>query len=204
MEIILHRINTIEGLRKIPLQYGVEIDVREDLKLSHDPTRYVKGSKLASLKNYLKEYDRAGHKGTIVFNIKATGIEEEVMQLAAENNIENYFLLDVEMPYLYKASLKGVNKMAVRYSEYEPIQFVDNFRGNGSKGGKLDWVWIDSATELPLDKDIVKRLEGFKTCLVSPDRWGRPEDIPQYIKQMSALSFKLDAVMTEYKYAHLW
>ena len=40
MQIIVHRINTIEGLKKVPTQYGVEIDVRGyggKILLNHDP-----------------------------------------------------------------------------------------------------------------------------------------------------------------------
>jgi hypothetical protein len=40
MIIICHRINTIEELKKIPKEYGVEIDVRgygDKMVLTHDP-----------------------------------------------------------------------------------------------------------------------------------------------------------------------
>ena len=43
MEIIIHRINKIDKLKKIPIKYGVEIDIRSyknDLILSHDPYKY--------------------------------------------------------------------------------------------------------------------------------------------------------------------
>jgi hypothetical protein len=189
MQIIIHRVNTIEKLKTLPPDYGVEIDIREDLTLSHDPSKKSE-SKRDNLVGYLKEYDKGGHKGTIVFNIKAAGIEEEVIKLAKENNIKDYFLLDVEMPYLYRASGQGVKRIAVRYSEYEPIELTENFRG------KVDWVWIDTATVLPLDEKIVKQLKGFKTCLVCPERWGRPEDIPVYKEKMKNLGFFPTSVMT--------
>ena len=40
MEFIAHRVNTIEELRKVPKEYGVELDLRdfgERLILQHDP-----------------------------------------------------------------------------------------------------------------------------------------------------------------------
>ena len=41
MEYIAHRVNTIEELRKLPLEYGVELDLRDDLNgriyISHNP-----------------------------------------------------------------------------------------------------------------------------------------------------------------------
>lgn len=189
MQIIIHRVNTIEQLKTIPPKYGVEIDIREDLTLSHDPAN-KHTEKRDTLANYLKEFNKGSHKGIIVFNIKAAGIEEEVLTLAKKYNIKNYFLLDVEMPYLYRASNQGGRKLAVRYSEYEPIELVENFRN------KVDWVWIDTATKLPLNKKVIKKLQGFKTCLVCPERWGRPEDISVYRKKMKKLGFTPNAVMT--------
>ena len=197
MQLIIHRVNTIKKLKTIPNYYGVEIDIREDLTLSHNPSKTSKSNR-DNLVEYLKEYNKGGHTGPIVFNIKAAGIEEEVIKLAAKNNIKDYFLLDVEMPYLYKASGQGVKKIAVRYSEYEPIELIENFRG------KVDWVWIDTATVLPLNKKIVKQLKGFKTCLVCPERWGRPEDIAVYKKKMKNLGFSPTAVMTAVSYISDW
>ena len=40
MKFIAHRINTVEELKKIPTEYGVELDLRdrgERLILQHDP-----------------------------------------------------------------------------------------------------------------------------------------------------------------------
>ena len=42
MEIIIHRINSIRKLKKIPGRYGVEIDVRSlksNLILNHEPKK---------------------------------------------------------------------------------------------------------------------------------------------------------------------
>jgi len=119
-------------------------------------------------------------------------------------NIQNYFLLDVEFPYLYNATRKqGIRKIAVRYSEAEPIEAVE---AQISELGKplLDWVWIDVNTTLPLNQDVIKRLSKFKTCLVCPERWGRPEDIPRYTEKMKQLGFKPDAVMTSLDYVDEW
>ena len=44
MEIIIHRVNKIKKLKKIPTTYGVEIDIRSfksKLILSHDPQNRV-------------------------------------------------------------------------------------------------------------------------------------------------------------------
>lgn len=198
--IIAHRVNTIGGLKKIPKEFGVEIDVRHDraankLYLNHDPG--AKNGRYDDLDNYLKRFQNA----FVVFNIKEAGIEQRCIDLAAKHKIlkENYFLLDVEFPYLYRAARKeGVREIAVRYSEAEPIEMTL------TQKGLVDWVWIDTNTRLPLDAKVKEQLAGFKTCLVSPDRWGRPDDIIAYRKKIEKLKFPLTAVMVGMEYVHLW
>ena len=51
MDIVIHKINTIQELKYIPKKYGVEIDVRaykKKIVLSHEP--FINGE---DLKNYL-------------------------------------------------------------------------------------------------------------------------------------------------------
>lgn len=200
MQIIIHRVNTIEKLNKIPKEYGVEIDIRgygNKLFLNHDTIDDSK--KYVSLDEYLKHYNHA----FIIFNVKESGYEGQIIELAKKYGIENYFLLDVEFPYLYRATRKdGFRNIAVRYSEAEPIDAVLAQIVDGKT--LLDWVWIDTNTKLPLDKNIVEKLKLFKTCLVCPERWGRPQDIFNYISQMKKLNFKPDAVMTAFEYAKDW
>jgi hypothetical protein len=192
MKIVSHRVNTVAGLVATPTQYGVEIDIRGEggnLVLTHDPVDPAK--EYDDLDSYLAAYQHA----FVIFNLKEAGYEQRVIELAAKYGIENYFLLDVEFPYLYRATRKeGVRKIAVRYSEAEPIEAVLA----QVQGGQplLDWVWIDTNTQLPLTAEIVEKLKPFKTALVCPDRWGRPQDIPDYIAQMKSLGFQPDLVMT--------
>lgn len=193
---IAHRINTIKGLKTIPPEFGVEIDVRhnngnDSLYLNHDPGTGV------DLEVYLKNYR---HR-FIIFDIKEAGIEQRCIDLAAKYKIpkQNYFLLDVEFPYLYRASRKeGVKEIAIRYSEAEPLEY------SLAQKGFVNWIWIDTITKLPLDEYTITKLQGFKTCLVSPDRWNRPQDIPIYKKYMNNLNFPLDAVMVGFEYINLW
>jgi len=193
--IIIHRINTIKQLRKIPLEYGVEIDVRgyrKKLVLNHEPMQ--EGD---SLEEYLKQYNHS----FIIFNIKEAGIEDQVIRLAERYGIKEYFLLDVEFPYIYKATHKdGFKKIAIRYSEAEPIEMAL------AQKGLLDWVWVDTNTKLPIDKKSYKQFKeaGFKLCLVCPERWGRPEDIPKYKRFIKENYIEFHAVMTTMKYANLW
>ena len=193
---VIHRVNTIEGLKSIPTEYGVEVDLKargDKIILNHEA--FSDGD---DFEEYLKEYK---HK-LIILNIKEAGIESRVLELMERFGITEYFLLDVEHPYLYSASQRGMSKMAVRYSEYEPIELAMNF--NNGVGGKVDWIWIDTVSDLPLDEATIAKFAGFKTCLVCPERWGRPEDIAKYAEQMKAMNFEPTAVMTALKYVDEW
>jgi hypothetical protein len=192
MEIIIHRINKIKELKKIPINFGTEIDIRSnnsDLILSHNP--FLKGDKL---ENYFENYK---HK-TLVLNLKEAGIEKAVLDMIKKYSIKSYFLLDVEMPYMYTATKRGQKNIAVRFSEYEDIALADHFKN------KLKWVWIDTTTKLPLNRNNIKTLSKFKSCLVCPERWGRVEDIAKYKKKLKKLKYKPDAVMTSKKCLTNW
>lgn len=204
MQIFIHRVNTIEKLLTIPTKYGVEIDIRgfgNRLLLNHDPLK-DEGA-YDTLEDYLANYQRRGQQGGIIFNTKEAGYENEILDLATKYKIDNYFLLDVEFPYLYRATRKErMSQIAVRYSEAEPIEAVEAQIENGQP--LVDWVWIDTNTHLPLDSNTITRLSPFKTCLVCPERWGRPEDILRYAKQMQELNFTPTAVMTALDHAQTW
>jgi hypothetical protein len=202
MLVITHRINTLSALSKLPLRYGVEIDVRRDntsgrLYLNHDQGQGQ------DLDKYLQQ----AAERFIIFNIKEAGIEQACVELADKyllpggafgKNTKNYFLLDVEFPYFYKASRQGQKNLAARYSEAEPIEFAQAHKNF------VDWIWIDVITKLPLDAKIINKLRGFKTCLVSPECWGRPRDIAKYQKQMQQLNFQPTAVMCDPGYEKIW
>jgi hypothetical protein len=189
---IVHRVNTIRQLKKIPPRFGVEVDIRgfgKKLVLNHEPLKTGD-----NLERYLKNYR---HR-FIILNIKETGIENRVLELCKKYKISDYFLLDVEAPYIYRAAKRGESKIAMRYSENEPLEGALVYKG------KVDWLWIDVCTKLPLNKNIVKKISPFKTCLVSPECWGRPKDIKKYQRQMRKLNFHLDAVMADWEYINLW
>jgi hypothetical protein len=197
MLIVAHRINTLEKLKALPNKYGVEIDIRgygDQMLLNHDPIKNPQDH--VDLETYLAQFAKQ-EMAFVIFNTKEAGYEKRIMALAEKYGIpkEKYFLLDVEFPYLYNATrVQGVREIAVRYSEAEPIEAVEAQTLDGKT--LLDWVWIDTNTRLPLDEDIVKRLSPFKTALVCPDRWGRPEDIDAYATRIKELGMNLDMVMT--------
>ena len=193
MEIIIHRVNSIDSLNKVPNYFGTEIDIRvfgSKLVLNHEP--FQNGE---DLDNYLDEYVH----GTLILNIKEAGIESEVLRrVRLREKIKSYFLLDVEFPYLYRASRDGEKSIAVRYSEDESIETVKKYVN------KVDWLWIDTLTTLPILYEDINVFSQFKTCLVCPERWGRPNDIIQYRNRLSEFGISLDAVMTAKNFANYW
>jgi hypothetical protein len=193
MEIILHRVNTIKELRKTPKEYGTEIDIRaygSNLILNHEA--FQTGDRL---EDYLDEFTH----GTLILNIKEAGIEDEVLrQVRLHHQINSYFLLDVEFPYLYLASRNSERSIAVRFSEDESIETVKKYVD------AVDWIWIDTNTKLPINEINLPIVNKFKKCLVCPERWGRASDIENYKKIMYDFKFSIDAVMTQNKYSNLW
>ena len=63
----------------------------------------------------------------------------------------------------------------MRFSEFEPIELSEKFKRF------TDWIWIDTITKLPIDKSNLKIIKKFNSCLVSPERWNRKNDIKKYL-----------------------
>ena len=92
---IIHRVNDVQDLNKLSVNFGVEIDIRANngaLILSHD----LNQKNSSNLNDYLDVYNHQ----FLVANIKESGIEEEVINALETKDISNYFLLDVEFPFL--------------------------------------------------------------------------------------------------------
>lgn len=194
---IMHRVNTIEWLKNTDTKYWVEIDLRawkvneetNSIILNHEP--FELGD---SFEEYLEHYKHA----FMILNVKEDGIEERILELLKKHNIEDYFFLDVEFPFIYRYTKEWNKKVSIRYSEAEVIEQAQAFKW------KADYLWIDTNTTLPIDKEIIEKMKWFTTCLVSPDRWGRPEDIIPYKEKMKELGFELDMVMVWEEYSNLW
>ncbi len=159
--LVQHRINTIKDLCDTPINYGVEVDIREqngDLICTHDP--FKKGE---LFKDFLSHFK---HK-FLIANIKEEGIEKDVISHIKDQKIENYFLLDVTFPYIVKLTKEGINDIAVRVSDYEPL----NLNLIAELG--IKWIWLDAFSNFPIEE--LKKIKAsasknkIKVCLVSPE-----------------------------------
>ena len=202
---INHRINSVKQLEKVPLQNGIELDIRyhkNDLVLHHEAFHHHEHHP-ERLEDLLKQWK---HKGCMILNVKTEGIEKACIDLMNIYHIQGWFFLDISLPSLVKYAqyavdnkIKGFStaNLAVRFSEYEPIEHTLAF------AGKAQWVWIDCFTHLPLNQDIYKKLKdsGYKICLASPELQKYPASQIEIFKNQIK-GFDIDAVCT--KYPDLW
>lgn len=195
MEFIAHRINTLEELKALPYEYGVELDLRDDLNgrvyIQHNP--FEKGE---DFEEYLKAY----HHGTMILNIKSERIEHKVLELISKYDVKSYFFLDSSFPMIKLLSDIGEKNIALRFSELEGLDTIRNM------AGKATWVWVDCFTRLPIDKDSYKELKnlGYKLCMVSPELEGQPEKLEDYKAFLLENGIVMDAVCTKVYNVERW
>ena len=187
MHFIAHRVNTIKDLLNTPVEYGVEVDLRdfgEKLILQHDP--FKDGE---SFEEYLKNYNH----GTMILNIKSEGIETRVLKLIQQYNIKSYFFLDCSFPMINLLTSKGERNIALRFSEFEGIDTISLM----SK--KIEWIWVDCFTKLPISFKNYKTLKdlNYKLCLVSPELQNQDLKIELYKDYLQKENIIFDAICTK-------
>ena len=183
---IVHRVNTIESLRKVNPEYGVEVDLSGDsngnVYMQHEP--FESGE---LFEDFLKEY----HHSFIILDIKKERIEFEVLRLIQKYGVKDFFFLDCSFPMIYMLTSKGIKDVAIRFSEFEGLDTVRNM------SGKANWVWVDTFTKNPLTQRIVNEIKGlgYKICFVSPELQGQPEKIEQYLEEIK--DYNLEAICAD-------
>lgn len=195
MEFIAHRINTIEELKEIPQEYGVELDLRDDLNgriyIQHNP--FEQGE---DFEEYLKLYNH----GTMILNIKSERVEYQALNLINKYNIKKYFFLDSSFPMIYLLSKEGEKNVAIRVSEFEGMDTARNM------AGLVSWIWLDCFTKIPIDYIQYQELKslGYKVCFVSPELEGRQQDVEKYRDIFKEDKMVLDAVCTKKYNIDIW
>ena len=188
MEIIAHRINTINQLKNLNYKFGVEVDIRSNEKtliIGHDPF-----SDYINFIDWLFFYNH----GTLILNVKENGLEDELIKIMKSFKKDNFFILDQSFPYIFKTIKAGEKRCAIRLSEYESINTVLSLKG------KLSWVWIDFFTKFPVDYETYKILKShnFKLCFVSPELQGHNHSTCLNLKNyINSYKMYFDAVCTK-------
>lgn len=163
MKKILHRVNTINYLKKVPKEFGVEVDIRSfnnKVIISHEPL--LNGT---SFEEWISFYEH----DFLILNIKEEGLEKYVLDILEKYKIKNFFFLDQSFPFLLKTINSGEKRCAIRISEFESIDSAYNL------AGRIEWVWIDYFNKFPLNQNDfigLKKL-GYKICIVSPEIQGK-------------------------------
>ena len=194
-EYIAHRINTIEELKQLPTEYGVEIDLRDNLDgeiyLQHAP--FILGD---DFEEYLQNYKH----GTMILNIKSERVEIKALELLKKYNIQNYFFLDSSFPMIKLLTDRGERNIALRYSELEGLENLKLMQG------KCDWVWADCFTKFPLTEESYKTIKelGYKICFVSPELEGQEDKISEYRKIADAGKITFDAICAKKHNFQIW
>ena len=186
---VCHRINSIKLLKKIPYNYGVEIDIRDyknTLILNHDP--FKKGE---SFLKYLKHFK---HR-FLVINVKSEGIETKIYNILQKRKINNFFFLDVSLPFIVKLSKSLTKKISIRVSDLESIQTASNFKK------KVEWVWLDYFKDNVLKLNNIKILKNmkYKVCYVSHDLQNRKIQNKEiaYFKKTKEKKVLLDMIIVK-------
>ena len=189
-----HRINTIKELKKIPTNFGIEIDISTDSKklvLKHDP--FATGETLEKFLNFYK------HK-FVILNVKSEGLEEKILRVLIKKKIKNYFFLDSSFPKIIDLTKKKVSQIAIRVSYYEDISTAKKLKN------KVKWIWYDTFFGLPktLEHFILLKKLNYKICIVCPEL----HKIKLNTKSKNFINLKksnlLDAVCTKQKFFKKW
>lgn len=182
MQIIKHRVNSLQELQNLDTKFGVEIDIRtrgDRIILSHDP--FTEGPEL---EDFLDLYQH----GVLILNVKEDGLEREILEHEAFSRIE-YFFLDQPFPTLRKSILQSFSS-AMRTSEFENLPSVNLIPS---------WLWIDNFTgdwsDLPRQIAFCQE-RGIKSCLVSPELQSRSVGEIGEIQRFGL--DELDAVCTKF------
>lgn len=172
--IIWHRVNTIEELKDIDINDGVEIDVRSNKGIPY-LSHYINEDGIL-FEDWLKHYKL---KGTLVINVKEEGLETIIIELLVKYNITNYMFLDEPFWYLLNSSRQFSNKnFAIRVSKFESVE-------TALKSRELsDWVWYDYFDDYINIDDIHKLNEaGFKVIIPSPELVNSTKDYEHILKE---------------------
>jgi hypothetical protein len=191
---IAHRINSSEQANSIPVEYGIEFDLRDSnnkIIVTHDP--FTQGEEFEEFLSKLSNR-------FLIVNIKSEGIEIGVLELLKKYKFEDFFLLDCSFPSIVKLSKLGEKRIALRFSEYENfVNVIDN-------KDKISWVWVDCFSEFPLTKHLeeVFHIHGLKICVVSPELQGQSELIHIYKDYIKQENINIDAICTKSYNISLW
>lgn len=169
MIVVRHRRNTSAMLAATDPADGAEIDLRwrdGRLVLAHDP-----GEDGEPFEAWLQGWR---HR-LLVANTKEEGIVGRVLETLDRHGV-TAFVLGPDPGEALPFWRAGDRRIAVRVSEIHPPAMALGL------ARYADWAWVDSFDDLSLDAADHRALKvaGLRTCLVSPELYGRDTPIDRF------------------------
>ena len=158
--------------------YGLETDIRDlnnRLVISHDMPTDNAPLFLEQLFTY---YSNGGFSSTLALNIKADGLQRELLMLLKKHNISQYFIFDMSIPDTLEY-LKLKMRTFIRRSDLENLPLLESY---------AQGIWLDEMNEPWINESvIIEQAQKHKAvCIVSSELHGR-EHMSQWSKIKRAL-----------------
>lgn len=154
--------NTAEAFeRSFSLGFGTETDIRDfqgSLVISHD---IPKTGHMIDLETFFQIFVSYDKSLPLALNIKADGLQSQLLNLIEKYQIENYFVFDMSVPDAL-GYLKNNFRAYTRQSEYE---ITPSFYE------KAEGIWMDEFLGHWITQDKIKSHldNGKSVCIVSPE-----------------------------------
>lgn len=196
-QIIIHRVNTLEKLRQIPENYGVEFDVRtykDKIILQHE---------LFSDGELFEDFlDEVGDRFLLI-DIKEEWLSRYLKPILAKKSKTNYLFLNASIPEIIVEGINKNNKSYILRSNNLENKVVPNDYSHFFKA-----IWVDTYFDMGLsrNKHNVLSLKGLKIIYTAPDIFydGRPNDYKHYMDWFNSEGFKPDSICTTLNSAKIW
>ena len=65
-------------------------------------------------------------------------------------------------------------------------------------------MWVDTFDSFPINSENLKSIPSLKKCLVSPERWGREQDINKIVEFINHNKLKFELIMTDINTFNIW
>ncbi|OQS38637.1 hypothetical protein [Chromobacterium haemolyticum] len=159
--------NSLQALSaSFDLGIGIETDVRDcngTLVISHDAPL---ADKVFSLEALLLAYIESSTRPMLALNIKADGLQAQLLEMLEKYSIDNYFVFDMSVPDTLGYQHLSM-PFAARISEYEPSNVLAKTAG---------WIWLDAFLNEWYDPAIIQHWldQGKKVAVVSSELHRRP------------------------------
>jgi hypothetical protein len=153
--------NTIESFeRTFKMGFGTETDLRDQgsqIVISHDiPTPGV-----LTAEAFFDVYKQHSRSLPLALNIKADGLQVELVRLLAVYEITNYFVFDMAVPDGLLYARRNM-RTYTRQSEYENVPPFYEL---------ADGVWLDEFNGHWITDEVIEQHQsnGKSICIVSPE-----------------------------------